>query len=116
MPLEALASLLAQFAPLAHPIPDVDQLIAELGGHEDVDDRIDARVDKWEQVEDDAQCVGDVVELLKAALDHHLHRQSRSPADEEEQNDQDEHLDDLDGGEAIIRECSGNSNGKYLKI
>ena len=95
MPLKALASLLAQFAPIAHPIPDVDQLIPELRGHQNVDDRINARVDERQQVEDDAQRVGDVVELLQAALDHHLHRQSRSPADEEEQNDQDEHFDDL---------------------
>ena len=93
--MKALASLFAQFAAFAQPIPDVDQLVPELGGHEDVDDRVDARVNERQQIEDDAQRIGDVVELLQAALDDHLHRQTRSPADEKEQNDQDEHFDDL---------------------
>lgn len=55
-----------------------------------------------QQVENDAQCVGDVVELLQAALDHHLHRESRSPADEEEQNDQNEHFDDLKKRDSLV--------------
>lgn len=85
--LKALASFLAQLAAFAQPVPDVDQLVSKFGRHKNVDDRVDARVDERQQIEDDAQCVGDVVELLKAALDYHLHRETRSPADEEEQND-----------------------------
>lgn len=52
--MKALASFLAQFAAFAQPIPDVDQLVSELGGHKNVDDRVDARVDERQQIEDDA--------------------------------------------------------------
>ena len=75
--MKALASLFAQFAAFAQPILDVDQLVPELGGHEDVEDRVDARLNERQQVEDDAQRIGDVAELLQAVLDDHLHRQTR---------------------------------------
>src|SRR5437870_1773729 len=36
---------------------------AKFTRHEAVDDRIEAGVQEWQQVEDDAQCVGPVVEI-----------------------------------------------------
>lgn len=84
-------------SPLAaaeHPPP-------ELAGHEAVHDRVQTAVHERQQVEDNTNCVYAVVEDTQTTFHDDLHYKPRTPAQQEEDHNQDEHFDDLWRNEII---------------
>lgn len=70
--------------------------MTELARHETVDDGIQAGVDKGQRVRDDAHRIGGVVECGESEHDVGFHQQTRSPAHEKQDDDQDQHFNYLE--------------------
>ena len=55
-------------------------------------------MNEWHQVEGDAQSVNGGIETGETPFDQNVEQETRTPADQEEDYDQNQHLDDLLAG------------------